>query len=55
MQLNVVGEEPSQTRRWIGEFEMGPSSRQFIMTSNIQEIDLIFSFSVGFFFFFLVA
>ena len=52
MQLNVVGEEPSQTRRWIGEFEMGPSSRQFIMTSNIQEIDLIFSFSVGFFFFF---
>lgn len=32
MQLNVVGEEPSQTRMWIGEFEMGPSSWQFIMT-----------------------
>lgn len=32
MQLSVVGEEPSQTRMWIGEFEMGAFSWQFIMT-----------------------
>lgn len=46
---HIVVEEPSQTRRWIGKFEMGPSSAIYC-DFNIQEHTYFFLFLWVFFF-----